>query len=287
MRTFIRKWPAAYRLRVAQLRVQRGFRNQFVRFALVRREEAFPYPVKKHQSLLRRKLGASDPVLQDNKVVNLGIAVSKVNGVIIEPGETFSFWRLIGKPTGKAGYLDGLLLSHGEVKSGVGGGLCQLANLFYWMTLHTPLTVVERHHHSFDPFPDDRRVLPFGSGASVFYNYIDLRFHNPTPHRFHFRVWLTDQHLKGEVTCDSDLPAAYHLEERNHRFHRKPEGNFRENEIWRKVIDKRIGALIREELLIRNYAEVKYALPDEQVEQSEQEAAVKELQPMDAACGEE
>jgi vancomycin resistance protein VanW len=42
------------------------------------------------------------------------------------------------------------------------------------MAIHSPLVVVERSNHSFDPFPDDGRGLPFGSGAEIFYNYIDL-----------------------------------------------------------------------------------------------------------------
>ena len=71
-------------------------------------------------------------------------------------------------------------LSQGKVTVGVGGGLCPLANLIHWMGLHSPLQLTERHHHSFDPFPDEGRVLPFGSGASLFYNYVDLRFRNPT-----------------------------------------------------------------------------------------------------------
>ena len=72
------------------------------------------------------------------------------------------------------------MLSHGEVRVGTGGGLCQLANMLYWLALHTPLVIKERHHHSFDLFPDDRRVIPFGTGTSVFYNYVDLQFYNPT-----------------------------------------------------------------------------------------------------------
>lgn len=135
-----------------------------------------PFTCKKHQSLLRRKLGNSNPQLQENKITNLKIATSKIDGVIIKPGETFSFWKLVGRTTKSKGYIEGMQLKMREVKTGIGGGICQLANLLYWMALHTPLTVVERHHHSFDPFPDSGRTLPFGSGASVFYNYVDLRF---------------------------------------------------------------------------------------------------------------
>jgi vancomycin resistance protein VanW len=66
-------------------------------------------------------------------------------------------------------------LYFGEARLGIGGGLCQIANLLKWLAIHSPLTVTERHHHSFEPFLDDRRVLPFGSGATIFYNYGDFQ----------------------------------------------------------------------------------------------------------------
>lgn len=170
--------------------------------------------------------------------------------------------RRVGKTTAAKGYVEGLLLSQGEVRTGVGGGLCQLANLLFWMALHTPLQVTERHHHQFDPFPDDHRVLPFGSGASVFYNYVDLRLFNPTRQTFQIRVWLTDNHLKGAVFTDREWPCAYHVEERNHAFLRQGGKHYRRNEIWRLVIDKRTGNRTGEERVIRNFSEVKYDLAD-------------------------
>lgn len=255
-------FPVLYRLRIAQLRLNRHFLNlnPSLTYAKHRVVHSLPYTCKKHQSLLRRKLGSSDPILQENKITNLRISVGCMDGIVIRPGETFSFWKLVGKTNSAKGYIEGLLLSQGGVKRGVGGGICQLGNLLFWMALHTPLQVVERHHHSFDPFPDDHRVLPFGSGASVFYNYIDLRFYNPTQHTFQFRLWLTDEHLKGSVHCDVLLPHAYHIEERNHRFLEKNGRKYRENEIWRKVIDKRTGKTAVEEQMIHNFSEVKYDL---------------------------
>ncbi|MEK7855095.1 MAG: VanW family protein [Acidobacteriota bacterium] len=178
----------------------------------------------------------------------------------IKPGETFSFWRQVGEATAEKGYCEGMQLSRGEVVRGVGGGLCQLANLLYWMALHTPLEIAERHHHSFDPFPDENRVLPFGSGAGVFYNYIDLRFFNPTEMTFQIKLWLTAQHLKGAILSDQETPHSYHVFEKNHRFLQRDGGNFRENEIWREVVDRRTGNRIGEEMLVKNFAEVKYEL---------------------------
>jgi vancomycin resistance protein VanW len=128
------------------------------------------------------------------------------------------------------------------------------------MALHTPVEIVERHHHSFDPFPDENRVLPFGSGAGVFYNYIDLRFFNPTDLTFQVRLWLTDDHLKGAIYSDRETPYSYHVFEKNHRFLQQADRNYRENEIWREMIDRRTGDRVAEEMLVRNFSEVKYEL---------------------------
>ena len=229
-------------------------------FALQIQPENLPYSCKRHQSLLRRKLGNSDPVLQENKIANLKIACPAIDGLMIKPGQTFSFWKLVGEATTEKGYTEGMQLSRGEVVRGVGGGLCQLANLLYWMVLHTPLEIAERHHHSFDPFPDENRVLPFGSGAGVFYNYIDLRFFNPTELTFQIRVGLTAAHLKGAIYSSSEMPHVYHVFERNHRFLMEDGRNYRENEIWRSLVDRRTGDTIAEELLVKNFSEVKYEL---------------------------
>lgn len=258
------RWPFLYHLRVAQLRLMRSLADSLSgrRFASQRLDEPLPIVCYRHASLLRRKLGDTDPQLQENKIVNLSIAGPRISGILIRPGETFSYWRLVGRTTAAQGYREGIVLSQGGVSSGVGGGLCQLANLIYWMALHTPFEVAERHHHGFDPFPDYRRVLPFGTGASVFYNYLDLRLHNPTETTFQIRVWLSERLLHGDVRADRPLAEAYHIEERNHRYLRRGGTIYRENEIWRRVVDARTGASIRIEKLMHNFSEVRYQLPD-------------------------
>ena len=257
--------PFFFHTRVAQLRLDRTLRDILSRtnFAQKTDTEPLPFTIKKHQSLLRRRLGDSDPQLQENKVVNLAIAAPTIHGLRIAPGETFSLWRCIGPPTAKRGYVEGLQLSRGEVRRGVGGGLCQLANLFYWMALHSPLVVAERHHHSFDPFPDEQRVLPFGSGAGIFYNYGDLRLHNPHDTTFGLEVWLAEQHIKGRLSCQMEWPVSYKIEEREHRFFRRDGKVYRANELWRRVICRRTGQTSSQELVMSNCAEVKYPVADE------------------------
>jgi len=259
--------PIFYYARIEQKRLFRFIKNMKGRkqFAKLKSDMNFLYTCKKHQSLLRRRLGDSDPNLQENKIVNLTLAARQIDGIIIQPGEIFSFWRLVGRATRKKGYIEGMQLSRGEVKTGIGGGVCQLANLLYWMVLHTPLTVIERHHHSFDPFPDEGRVLPFGSGASVFYNYIDFRFKNTTEYTFQIRVWVTDRHLRGAIFTKEEVANSYHIEEREHEFYKKDGKTFRRNEIWRRTVNKRTGDYEHEEMLIKNNSEVKYEVLEKQL----------------------
>jgi len=145
-----------------------------IRWASRRAPAVDGHIVYEHSSPLLRHLRNVDVWMQRNKVQNLRLAVDEIDGLIIAPGERFSFWRLIGPPTRGRGYLPGMVLRSGRVEPGIGGGLCQLSNLIYWMTLHTSLTVVERYRHSYDVFPDSDRTLPFGSGATCAYNYISF-----------------------------------------------------------------------------------------------------------------
>ncbi|WP_166225290.1 VanW family protein [Pseudomonas atagonensis] len=254
--------PALYWLRVWQKRLFRRIawhcsRKRYARPAAEANRLTFRY--LKHTSKLIRKLGDSDLALQHNKVINLKLAVAAIDGVVIGPGEYFSFCRLVGRPTRKRGYVEGMELSFGEARTGVGGGICQLSNLIHWMAIHSPLVVVERSNHSFDPFPDEGRVLPFGSGAAIFYNYIDLVLHNPTDRSFQLKLQVGDTQLEGELLCDQVRPYRYHVFQEAHRFVREAGRVYRENEIWREVRNKgQVGELVKRERLYCNRVVVKY-----------------------------
>jgi len=222
--------------------------------------EATPlaHRVKLHSSLLMRELSEDEMHLQRGKVVNLRLAAARVDGLVIRPGETFSFNKVVGNCTRRKGYTEGMRLSNGEARAGVGGGICQLANLVHWMVLHSPLTVVERSEHSFDPFPDKQRVLPWGVGCSIVYNYVDLVVRNDTDLTFQLLVTVGARHLDGELRADQPTGTSYRVFARNEQFIKSADDVFRRNEIWRSVIDKRTGHIVGEELLKRNCALVKY-----------------------------
>ncbi len=217
------------------------------------------FRVKKHQSKLLKKLGESDMVLQYNKIENLKLVVEQINGTIMKPGETFSFCKTVGLPTQKKGYKLGMELSFGKAQEGIGGGICQSSNLLHWLALHSPLAINERHHHSFDPFPDDGRVLPFASGATVFYNYLDFQLTNNTEHTFQLNLWLTDKLLEGEIRVNEELDFNYHVQEKNHTFLKKGNVYYRTNEIWRTKHAKfKAGKLLEEEKIYTNMCRVMY-----------------------------
>ena len=208
---------------------------------------------------IRRTLGRVDPVLQDNKAVNLALAAPKINGILIRPGETFSFWHLVGRPSAANGYRTGMVIANAQTGEAVGGGMCQFSNLIHWMVLHAPLTITEQHHHDqFDLFPDFGRQVPFGTGTSIFYNYLDYRFHNDTEQTYQLLVHTTPTHLCGELRTDAPLAVKYHIAAENERFMREDGVVYRCGEVYRTMVDKTTGNVLSRELLRRNHARVLY-----------------------------
>lgn len=252
------------RLRLMLGRIYFTFKRYFqwyfskIKFTKEIRDGRLDHAVFNHKSLLVRQLKNVDMYLQENKKTNLKIASGRLNGIILKPGETFSFWKLVGRPSKNKGYLEGLSLQNGELKKDTGGGLCQLANLIYWMTLHTPLNVVERWRHGYDVFPDAERTQPFGTGATVAYNYIDLQIYNPTEQYFQLILWLDDTYLLGEWRSDKVSPYAYKIIEKNHSIRQQDlAGYVRHNEIYREISGKN-GEKIKTEFITENNAIMMY-----------------------------
>lgn len=237
-------------------------------FATTYESEELPFIVKSHTSVLVRKLHGVDLTLQENKVTNISLACEKINGLTVLPGETFSFWRTIGKVRAKDGYKDGLVISKKGFIPGVGGGLCQMANMIHWLILNSPLTVTELHHHSDALFPDERRRVPFGTGTSVMYNNIDYRFKNTTDSKVQILVWIKDGELCGELRSEKQFPYKYKLKEENHHFKKEGDDYYRISQVFRYTFSRETGEKISEELILDNHSLVMYdhsLIPTEQI----------------------
>jgi len=227
-------------------------------FAKVDSNVTFGNTVIQHKSFLLRPLRNVEMYLQHNKVTNLKLALRHIDKVVIKPGQTFSIWRLVGRPTKSKGYLEGLALHNGQVSRDIGGGLCQLGNLLYWMALHTPLTIKERWRHGYDVFPDINRKIPFACGATLAYNYIDLQLQNTTDLSFQIHLWLDEEYLNGKITCETDLRTTYEVYETDHLFKLQWWGGYtRHNRIWKKITPLD-GGSSTEELVTENHAIMMY-----------------------------
>jgi len=234
------------------------YSHQFC-WAKERKEELLPYLQISHSTPLRRKLPGDQIEWQENKIINLQLAVERLNGVILHPGETFSYWKLIGKPTAQKGYREGMVLFLGQIGGDIGGGLCQLSNLIFWMTLHTPLTVVERYRHSHDVFPDSNRTQPFGSGATCAYPHRDLMIRNDTNQDFQLCLRVGEKSLEGEWRSVIPPCYTYQILEKDHRIDQSSWGGYiRHNALYRKVYDHS-GAFLEEQFLFTNDAIMMYS----------------------------
>ena len=235
-----------------------------------------PYPlpnlVSSYNSVIVKTGPGIDPVLQENKAVNIELASSTMDGLVIRPGETFSFWRRVGNTTKRKGYKDGRIIVGGELAPGMGGGLCNLGNTIHLLVLHSPMDVTELHTHSDALAPDHGPHKPFATGTSVSFNNIDFRFKNNTDQDVQIRLWCEDGKLFGELRSEREFPWTYELVEEEHRFQKEGEKYFRVSKIYRLVKDRETGEVLRKELILDNHSEVMYdysLIPADQIREAE------------------
>lgn len=270
-RLFCSLGPRCYRISLEKEILKRKVKNLFdgCRVAKKRSDTPLDNIVKSHSSILIRRLNGVDIKLQENKVTNIELACRKINGLVIQPGETFSYWETCGRPTKRKGYKEGLMICRNGMSSGVGGGLCQMGNMIHWLVLNSPMTVTELHHHSDALFPDERRRVPFGTGTSICYNRLDYRFANTTDQAVQLLVWCENGELCGELRSERSFPERYRLVEEDHHFKREGDKYFRISKVYRLVIDRETGETIRKELILDNHSEVMYdysLIPAEQIQ---------------------
>ena len=244
--------PFTYRLSMEKEILKRHVQDLLrkTRFARERTMEELPVVVYRHNSLIRRRLGNVNMQLQENKATNLALAVNQIDGLMIRSGETFSVWHLIGRTTKRKGYKEGLTIAKGKPSQGIGGGMCQLSNLIHWLVLHSD-----------DLFPDFGRQIPFGTGTSISYNYIDYRFRNDTPNTYQLRLWTDDEYLCGELRAQEPLPHTFHIHAENEYFSREDGVVYRNGEVYRDTIDRTSGQRLDSQLIRTNHARVMYECP--------------------------
>ena len=142
------------------------------------------------------------------KLANIRLGAARLDGVVVGPGETLSFWALVGRPSRAAGFETGRSIRGGVTGGDIGGGLCQLSGIAYEAGLRAGLIVAERHPHSRDLYTEEERFTPLGLDATVVWPWKDLRLVNPhqVPVRFGFAVG--ERELVAAVSAPVALAAA-------------------------------------------------------------------------------
>lgn len=108
-----------------------------------------------------------------SRSTNIRLASEKINGIVIMPGETFSYNQTVGKRTAAAGFKSAAVYAGGKVTTGIGGGICQVSSTLYNAVLLANLEIVERVNHGFDP-----GYVKAGTDATVSWGGPDFKFKN-------------------------------------------------------------------------------------------------------------
>ena len=108
-----------------------------------------------------------------SRTTNLSIACSKLNGYVIQPGEVFSYNKVLGKRSVENGYREAAIYTSNGVENGLGGGICQISSTLYNAVLMANLGIEERHNHSYTTSYSDP-----GRDATVAYGSLDFKFKN-------------------------------------------------------------------------------------------------------------
>jgi hypothetical protein len=167
----------------------------------------FPVPVAKSRTPLWGEVPYAEQLYQYGKVQNLRRAAAALDGLVIPADGVFSFWRQIGRPSRRRGFVDGRMLQEGCLVPAIGGGLCQLSNALYDAALQAGCDIVERHAHS--------RIVPgsaaaAGRDATVAWNYVDLRFRATAALRLEARLTRDDLIIRlcGQTAANTPTTAA-------------------------------------------------------------------------------
>lgn len=173
--------------RFAKTRSSECLENQWVRFQC----PVINHPTQTH--------------LLDSKLHNMAIAVRAIDGLLLAPGEIFSFWKIISRPSEKGGFESGPTFENGKMVSSFGGGLCQISGLVFNLALEAGCRIIERHSHSLDAY-GDRRYLPLGRDATVAWKSKDLAFQNSTGQPIRISIGVKRTHAYGVIESNSPMP---------------------------------------------------------------------------------
>lgn len=115
------------------------------------------------------------------RIYNVELGASRVTGILVAPGEVFSFDNAVGDISALTGYKQAYVIQNGKTVLGDGGGICQVSTTLFRALLNAGLPIVERHAHAYRVGYYEEQAPP-GIDATIFVPSIDLKFKNDTGH---------------------------------------------------------------------------------------------------------
>ncbi len=137
---------------------------------------------------------------------NIALAARSLNGVVIPPGQTFSFNKIVGSGSAQRGYLTGRVLYRDKIAYEAGGGICQVSSTLYNAMLRAGFIIKERHRH-YQPVS----YVPLGLDATIKYGKKDLRMKNPHSFPIYIFTELSDSTLSITMRATTKLPLRYEI----------------------------------------------------------------------------
>ena len=137
----------------------------------------------------------------ENRIINMKVAASKIDGTILYAGEVFSTNEKFGIMTEANGYKPAPTILNGKFIDEYGGGVCQISSTLYNAALYSELEIVERQNHSLKV-----GYLDYGYDATLAGDYIDLKFKNTTNYPIYIKTSFTDNEFKVSIYGYDERP---------------------------------------------------------------------------------
>lgn len=257
-------FPFLLPLRVTQRKAffYTGMRLDGHAYSKTLRDELLPYELFSVDNGLYNANTGFDMIYQENKVFNLQLAAKTLHGLLIKPGETFSFWKTVRHADKDTPYKDGLTVTNGKLGTARSGGLCQMSNVLFWVFLNSPLAIVERHTHKVKDFPTMRDAEPEGVDATINEGWLDLKVKNETDITFQIGIAFDSVNITVSLFTDKAMPFIYKIEGKNLSYFRKNGKVYQKISIYRREIAVDTRAVLSESLLYENLCEIDYQLPE-------------------------
>jgi len=134
------------------------------------------------------------------RINNITLATKSINGILLMPGDIFSFNKIVGERTAARGYQEAGVVIGSKVESGLGGGICQVSGTLYNALLLANIKATERTHHT---IPSS--YVPKGCDATVDYGNIDYKFKNTLPYPIYIEGHVQNKNLYFNIYSNSNL----------------------------------------------------------------------------------